>query len=1033
MNRKEMYFISCLIFLATVFLLLGCSSGNNPVATQAQIPDNQIVTGSNTSQDTQPERDPTSERFLLDYGLIYLNTENQDRPGVEIIPLRAGFLHLNILKILEVMPCTNCFKIVGFDFPEPGVLDVDIEITHPFSDLDLSIFDVRVIMMFQGSKTFPASGLTMSDPDLGDGFLRNAEGLSTLFNGNTPDAPTGDFFKYFPGRFSTLTLPNSSLNGYVYYTTDDPANTRNAFYAGDSVTRTLSIKLPTSEFILGYAVDANWALPLDSPVDDPIEDFGLDANSPEPYKIEITEDPIGDGLTNAGGETELLIDVYDWQGKESHFEPVIECFEIFEDTITASWLDDGPGYARYLVTISNEKLADVGEYTCLVSVEDNENATSPDWMDLTAYQTCTINISEFVHQDPVAAATADTNPQTVCENIHFDGTTSHDPDGGTITKYEWSWDNGQTYDPADVGSEIDHAWDTPGTYNVQLRVTDDEGAQDILDAPLEIQIVNELPTAVVEVTPADYFGYPYFFDGSGSHDNDCGDMEIVSWDWDFNNDGYVDASGVETEFTFTEGGDHEVQLKVTDDEGESAWLDEPVSIYVEPRWTDTIGGADDDSPNGIDTDPEGNVYICGEISGTVDFDPSDSVFNLEANDDDAFVAKYGPEGELLWAYSWGSDGGWSEKGVDIEVDYDNNKVLVLGKFTDQVDFDPVGEDIHDWWDEGEVYIAEYDLAGNYQQVIIFGGVHNNGRLWPYAMDISETGNSMVICGLFSGTCDFDPGETEEKRSTPTSANHAWLLKLDSNYNFDWVSTWGTDVVSSYVRPKDVSIGIGNVIYCIGYSNYEIDLDPDPFDELLSIKRFLVMYGSTGQFVDGFGNYDPWIRSVWADPDSYNFYIGGSYRINEDLDPGDGTWELETMGHSDAFLCKFSSTPVSLEWVRHWGSYQHDSVWPISGNSVTQMVAVGGYFGDTIDFGEGLVDNNGEKDVFVNVFTFNGYHVHAYAFGGTGDDECSKLVWNEDLDWLLGTGKYTGTVDFDPGPLEDIQDGFGGIDIWITKF
>ena len=212
------------IFLAVIFLLVGCSSGGNPVETLPQIPDEQLVTGSNPNQDneSEAERDPASERFLLDYGLIYLNTENPNEIEAEIIPLREGFLHLNILKILEVMPCTNCFRIVGFDFPEPDVLDVDIEITHPFSDLDLSIFDVRAIMMFGGSKTFPASGLTISDTDLGDGFLINADGLTTLFNGNTIDAPTGDYFKYFPGNFSTPAVPNSDLNGYVYYATDDP-------------------------------------------------------------------------------------------------------------------------------------------------------------------------------------------------------------------------------------------------------------------------------------------------------------------------------------------------------------------------------------------------------------------------------------------------------------------------------------------------------------------------------------------------------------------------------------------------------------------------------------------------------------------------------------------------------------------------------------------------------------------------------------------------------------------------------------------
>jgi len=55
-----------------------------------------------------------------------------------------------------------------------------------------------------------------------------------------------------------------------------------------------------------------------------------------------------------------------------------------------------------------------------------------------------------------------------------------------IVNYEWDWDNNGTFDQ--TGASVNHTFDMAGTYNVQFRVTDDEGATDVLDTPLVITI-----------------------------------------------------------------------------------------------------------------------------------------------------------------------------------------------------------------------------------------------------------------------------------------------------------------------------------------------------------------------------------------------------------------------------------------------------------------------------------------------------------------------------------------------------------------
>ena len=364
--------IVLLVFFVTFHL--GCSSGghnSSPV-----LPD-EISTPPEVLANSIPESHNT--HHLLAYSLINIDATNPDDVKAEIIPARAGSVHINILKFLEFAPCTDCFKIVGLNFPEPGKLNVDIEITHPFGDMNYTAFDVRGIVMFNGSHVFPASGLTMSDSSMGDGELLNAEGLTRLYNGSTLDM-AGDFFTYYQGKLATPSVPNADLNGFLRHISDDPANTRNALYAGDSVTRTYSLALPSAEFVLGYAVDASWDIPTVDPVTDPMTQFPGTANCIEPWKIEASSYPIaGDGSTT------LTIDVYDWQGQDSISTVLVECPELFTGQIAATFIEIIPWYARYEAVISNDNGAPAGTYKALISAEAVENATSPDWIDLTAY------------------------------------------------------------------------------------------------------------------------------------------------------------------------------------------------------------------------------------------------------------------------------------------------------------------------------------------------------------------------------------------------------------------------------------------------------------------------------------------------------------------------------------------------------------------------------------------------------------------------------------------------------------------------
>ncbi|MGA1874628.1 MAG: PKD domain-containing protein [bacterium] len=105
-----------------------------------------------------------------------------------------------------------------------------------------------------------------------------------------------------------------------------------------------------------------------------------------------------------------------------------------------------------------------GMYPVTLTVTDNEGAESTDTI-----ATITINPP---NQLPVAEAGLD-QTVPVSQTVSFSGSGSHDPDG-TITHYLWHFGDGMTAE----GEDTSHVYDTEGTYQVLLTVTDNSGAHD---------------------------------------------------------------------------------------------------------------------------------------------------------------------------------------------------------------------------------------------------------------------------------------------------------------------------------------------------------------------------------------------------------------------------------------------------------------------------------------------------------------------------------------------------------------------------
>ncbi len=148
----------------------------------------------------------------------------------------------------------------------------------------------------------------------------------------------------------------------------------------------------------------------------------------------------------------------------------------------------------------------------------------------------------------------------------FDAGASTDPEG-EITGYLWSWGDGTS---DDHGQTVDHTFETEGTYQVSLTVTDDQGQTDTATKAIEITRGNLDPTARFGVHTDDLTAKASAY---GAEDTDG---EITAYDWTWG-DGTT-STGRTTDHTYAQTGTYTITLTVTDDQGAKAMTERTIEV-----------------------------------------------------------------------------------------------------------------------------------------------------------------------------------------------------------------------------------------------------------------------------------------------------------------------------------------------------------------------------------------------------------------------------------------------------------------------
>jgi len=392
--------------------------------------------------------------------------------------------------------------------------------------------------------------------------------------------------------------------------------------------------------------------------------------------------------------------------------------------------------------------------------------------------------------------------------------------------------------------------------------------------------------------------------------------------------GDIDVDPSDDELIFAASGGENIYIQKLDENGDLLWAKHISGNVYSPS---------------ISIGQSGNIFLSATFSiYSLDADPGEAEYILTPTGRDGLILKLNSEGEFIWAKQIGGDD--NQSATSIVTDNDGN-VVIAGNFRGTADFNP-NQATYDLTSNGNYdnYLLKLDGNGNFIWAMSYGG-----NDWEYTYDLLlDNNDDIVVSGYFTNSVDFDSGEgTHEVNSTTTGQPDAFILKLNVNGHFQWVTQFtNAENEAGYYITIDEADNVytaGNFYGTVIYGEHELTAQGDA-------DIILIKLSSEGELA--------WARSMggysWdsaygiASDKSGSIYTTGLYAEIVDMNPGEGTYNLSSVDGSDDIFVQKMTTSGDFVWAISVGSDGFD--WGTTIDISTKGdVLVGGSFRGTIDF------------------------------------------------------------------------------------
>ena len=400
-------------------------------------------------------------------------------------------------------------------------------------------------------------------------------------------------------------------------------------------------------------------------------------------------------------------------------------------------------------------------------------------------------------------------------------------------------------------------------------------------------------------------------------------------------------------------------------------------------WAKALNSTGEAHVAAVTVDPDDNIVVAGTFHYDLDLDEDDPGAHVVSSwqawcvpngcnlTDDMFLAKYTPDGEVIWGHAYGDD---SSEGIGGLACDSAGRIAVTGTFKGNLDFSlpnpadgsgPAGTTSETLQAKNcDAYLAELDADGNYLWSTSFGtDVNKIVCQRPEGLAVADNDDLILGGGYIGGdvTLSGDPADA----LPAVNSLEVLLARYASDGALVYARGWAA---SSNQYIADVALAPDGDIVTIGGFGNELTFDPDaPLVSAGSGDVFLARFDGQGNYVEGraYGDgFDQRGTNVIVD-DQGRITIGG--RFSRSIDFG-GTAQLvtttNTYGDYDAFIVQLDSS-LSAAWQFTLGSSGDETVVGLVKLCDGSAIAAGEYGAEATLLDGTTVPAHGGKDLWLS--------------------------------------------------------------------
>lgn len=394
-------------------------------------------------------------------------------------------------------------------------------------------------------------------------------------------------------------------------------------------------------------------------------------------------------------------------------------------------------------------------------------------------------------------------------------------------------------------------------------------------------------------------------------------------------------------------------------------------------WAKSAEGTGIEEAKDIAVDGAGNAYVTGHFySDSLSFDSVTTVSNSGLAD--IFIAKYDPNGNVIWAKS--SGGALSDYGTGISVKA-NGYSTVTGNFgSTSITFSTFNL-VNANTGTNDLFILKQDPVGNDLWAYRAGGIQDDNS---NGVAVDTAGNSYITGGYASATITF--GATT-LTNTVAGTENIFIVKYSSSGTVIWARSYGGTlsekgnavgvnitgypVITGTFSSSGINFGVGFISNQGGPDLFVARLDPGGVNIFARSSSSESTAKGESIAVDRYGNS----------------YVTG-YFINRTITFGGVT--LTNKGWGDVFVVKYDSLGNVL-WAKSAGTVGQDAGVGICVDTMGNAYITGIFDGGSIVFGSFTLFNSGNADLFFVKYDSAGNVVWARREGGSSLDLAEAIT------------------------------------------